>query len=450
MNRLMILGGIIAPAAIQAADRPNIIYIMTDQQTATAMSCMGNKDLHTPNMDRLAEAGVMFRNAYCSTPLSGPSRASMFTGCFSHEIGMPSNGDPMPENLKRQSLGVLMNNAGYDCVYAGKWHVHTSSIPDNEFGFKNIHDHNDFGLAESCVEYLDSKHKSPFFLVASFDNPHNVCEYARQQNLPFAETPQADIADCPGLPLNYERNPYDADVIRYEKSLNYGAYPTSNYTPDDWRRYRNAYFRLVEHVDAEIGKLVDAIDRNGLWKNTVIIFTSDHGDGMGAHQWNQKSALYEEVINIPMIVVLPGKKNAGKELPQLVNNGVDFFASVCEWAGIDMPEGLPGCSYKKLVEGCDVNAEHQDFVVTETLFDKGGNTRGWALRTKDFKYVMYDKGRYREQLFDMNADRGEMRNLAVEKKYEAELMRHRALLNDWMKQHKTKQIRVGLNLVPGF
>ena len=79
MNRLMILGGIIAPAVIQAADRPNIIYIMTDQQTATAMSCMGNNDLHTPNMDRLAEAGVMFRNAYCSTPLSGPSRASMFT-----------------------------------------------------------------------------------------------------------------------------------------------------------------------------------------------------------------------------------------------------------------------------------------------------------------------------------------------------------------------------------
>ena len=246
------------------------------------------------------------------------------------------------------------------------------------------------------------------------------------------------------------RNPYDADVIKHEKSINYSAYPTSNYTPDDWRRYRYAYFRLVEHVDAEIGKLVDAIDRNGLWKNTVIIFTSDHGDGMGAHQWNQKSALYEEVINIPMIVVLPGKKNAGKELPQLVNNGVDFFASVCEWAGVDMPEGLPGCSYKKLVEGCDVNAEHQDFVVTETLFDKGGGTRGWALRTKDFKYVMYDKGLYREQLFDMNADRGEMRNLAVEKKYESELKRHRALLNDWMKQHKTKQIRAGLNLVPGF
>ena len=171
---------------------------------------------------------------------------------------------------------------------------------------------------------------------------------------------------------------------------------------------------------------------------------------MGAHQWNQKSALYEEVINVPMIVVLPGKKNAGKELPQLVNNGVDFFASVCDWAEVKIPEGLPGRSYRKLVENCDINAGHQDFVVTETMFDKGGNTRGWALRTKDFKYVIYDKGHYREQLFDMNTDRGEMRNLAIEKRYETELKRHRALLDEWMKLHKTKQIRAGLNIIPGF
>lgn len=450
MKKILTIGSILIPAALQAADRPNIIYIITDQQTATAMSCMGNTDLHTPNMDRLAETGILFRNAYCATPLSGPSRASMFTGYSAHQIGMPSNGDPMPENIKKQSLGILMQKAGYDCVYGGKWHVHTASIPDREFGFRNIHNHNDFGLAEDCVKYLDSKPKSPFFLVASFDNPHNICEYARQQNLPFAETPQADIKDCPGLPLNFERNPYDADAIAYEKRMNYSAYPTSEYTPDDWRRYRNAYFRLVEHVDAEIGKIVDAIDRNGLWKNTVIVFTSDHGDGMGAHRWNQKSALYEEVINIPMIVVLPGKKNAGKELPQLVNNGTDFFASVCDWAGISMPEGPDGRSYRALAESGDANAAHQTYVVTETLFDKGGNTRGWALRTENFKYVLYDKGRYREQLFDMKADRGEMRNLAIEQKYDAELQKHRALLNEWMKQHKTKQVRQGLHLIPGF
>lgn len=446
----LLLSCILVPAISAAQEQPNIIYIITDQQTATAMSCMGNTDIHTPNMDRLAKAGIVFRNAYCSAPLSGPSRASMFTGHPSHEIGMPSNGIPMPENIQRQSLGILMKNAGYDCVYAGKWHVHTSSIPDQTFGFKKLHDHNDYGLAEACVKYINSKPTSPFFLVASFDNPHNICEFARQQNLPFAKTPVADLADCPGLPSNYERNPYDADVVVYEKSLNYSAYPTSHYTADDWRRYRNAYFRLVEHVDAEIGKIIDAIDHNNLWKNSVIIFTSDHGDGMGAHQWNQKSALYEEVVNVPMIVVLPNKKNAGKELPQLVNNGVDFFASVCQWSGIDLPAGLYGTSYVSIAESGDSLKQHQTYIVTETLFDKGGNTRGWMLRTQQYKYILYDKGRYREQLFDMSKDRGEMRNLAMENKYQQILDKHRKLLYEWMSLHQVKQIRKGLHLIPGF
>lgn len=449
MNKFFWLGAL-APVAMQAADRPNIIYIMTDQQAACALSCMGNPDLKTPNMDRLAEAGVIFQNAYCSCPISGPSRASMFTGNTSHEICMEKNGNPMPDSIRPTSLGILMKNAGYDCAYAGKWHVHTSSIPDQEFGFTLLHPHNDYGLAEACVKYLDQKHEKPFFLVASFDNPHNVCEYARQQNMPFAKLMETDIKDCPGLPANFARQPYDAHVVQHEKEFNFKAYPTTHYTPDDWRQYRNAYFRLVEIVDAEIGKIVDAIDRKNLWKNTVIIFTSDHGDGMGAHQWNQKSVLYEEVANIPMIVTLPGKKNAGKQLTQLVNNGVDFYASVLDWAGVELPEGKHGVSYKELVTKADPEAKHQDYVVTETLFDNGDNTRGWMVRTANYKYVMYDKGRYREQLFDMNRDRGEMRNLVVEKQYEDVLLQHRAILNDWMKLHHTRQIRKDLNLVPGY
>ena len=206
---------------------------------------------------------------------------------------------------------------------------------------------------------------------------------------------------------------------------------------------------LMEKVDAEIGKIVDAIDKQNFWKNTVVIFTSDHGDGMGAHHWNQKSALYEEVVNIPLIVTLPGKKNAGKEMPQLVNNGVDFFAAVCDWAGIRLPEGLHGVSFRSLAEKADPSLKHQDYIVTETTFDKGGNTRGWALRTSRYKYVLYDKGRYREQLFDMEKDRGEMRNLAIEEKYKEILLQHREYLHDWMKLHHVAQIRKDVHTIPG-
>ena len=404
VKNIMLCATAVVPSLAWAKELPNIIYIVTDQQTASAMSCMGNDDLHTPNMDKLAQAGVLFRNAYCSTPLSGPARAAMFTGYTSHEVGLARNGTPIPDSLRTRTLGTLMQNAGYDCIYAGKWHVHTASMPDKEFGFTTIHPHSDNGLAEACVGFLEQKHTKPFFLV---------------------------------------------DVISYEQSLNYSAYPTRNYTPDDWRRYRNLYYRLVEKVDAEIGKILNAIDKQDLWKNTVVIFTSDHGDGVGAHHWNQKSALYEEVVNIPLIVTLPGKKNAGKEMPQLVNNGVDFFAAVCDWAGIRLPEGLHGVSFRSLAEKADPSLKHQDYIVTETTFDKGGNTRGWALRTSRYKYVLYDKGRYREQLFDMEKDRGEMRNLAIEEKYKEILLQHREYLHDWMKLHHVAQIRKDVHTIPG-
>ena len=449
VKNIMLCATAVVPSLAWAKELPNIIYIVTDQQTASAMSCMGNDDLHTPNMDKLAQAGVLFRNAYCSTPLSGPARAAMFTGYTSHEVGLARNGTPIPDSLRNRTLGTLMQDVGYDCIYAGKWHVHTASMPDKEFGFTTIHPHSDNGLAEACVDFLEQKHTKPFFLVAGFDNPHNICEYARSQNLPWGNIEDLPQNEWPGLPLNFAKNPYDADVISYEQSLNYSAYPTRNYTPDDWRRYRSLYYRLVEKVDAEIGKILNAIDKQDLWKNTVVIFTSDHGDGVGAHHWNQKSALYEEVVNIPLIVTLPGKKNAGKEMPQLVNNGVDFFAAVCDWAGIQLPEGLHGVSFRLLVEKADPSLKHQDYIVTETTFDKGGNTRGWALRTSRYKYVLYDKGRYREQLFDMEKDRGEMRNLAIEEKYKEILLQHREYLHDWMKLHHVAQIRKDVHTIPG-
>ena len=272
------------------------------------MSCAGNPDVHTPNLDRLAAAGIMFQNAYCTAPLSGPSRGAMFTGHYPGSVELLTNGAPLPEALQTQTLGTLVKNAGYECAYGGKWHVPELDIPDEVRGFDQIHRHSDDGLAEACVQFLSRKHDKPFFLVASYDNPHNICEYARSQNLPYGNMEIPEIRNCPGLPPNFAKNPYDADVIEEERDNNFNVYPTATFTPEDWRMYRYTYYRLVEKVDREIGKIIDAIDKNNLWKNTVVIFSSDHGDGIGAHHWNQKSALYEEVVNIPLIVTLPGKK----------------------------------------------------------------------------------------------------------------------------------------------
>ena len=106
-------------------------------------------------------------------------------------------------------------------------------MADKEFGFSAIYPHNDNGLAEASVAFLDRKHSKAFFLVVGFDNPHNICEYARSQNLPFGNLPELSQDEWPGLPSNFARNPYDADVIDYEQALNYSAYPTRHYSPDD-------------------------------------------------------------------------------------------------------------------------------------------------------------------------------------------------------------------------
>ena len=446
MNKSLLLGAMTLPAIVSAQERPNILYIMTDQQGAEAMSCAGNPDLHTPNMDLLASRGVRFTNAYCAFPLSGPSRAAMFTGYVPSQTGMIENEMPLVDSLRNNTLGSLVAAEGYDCAYAGKWHVNTLSIPDGEFGFRRIKDNGDIGLAESCVDYLRERdRKEPFFLVASFINPHNICEYARGQKTPHAPVVEPALEDCPNLPENFAVGPYDASVLRFERNQNYKLYPTTSYSPDDWRRYRNAYYRLTEAVDAEIGKILDEVTRQGLWKNTVIIFTSDHGDGNGAHQWNQKTALYEEVAGVPMIVCLPGGKNAGTVSEALVHNGIDLMPSICEWTGASLPAGRRGVSYVDVVEE---GSAGQDFIVTETNFNQTAGTLGWMVRTPKYKYVLYDKGQYREQLFDMTEDRDEMRNLAVEAKYRDVLLEHRAILENWLKITPGPERKRHLRFIP--
>jgi arylsulfatase A-like enzyme len=436
MKKLHISGLAMMGAGSLFAQQPNIIYIMTDQQTAQAMSCVDGTYVSTPNLDQLAKDGIRFTNAYCAAPLSGPSRFAMFTGVAPGTEEMLKNKAPFPEQLKEKTLGNLVSSAGYLSAYAGKWHLPEASLPVDEkrFGFIFLHDHNDYGLAESCIRFLKQNHDKPFFLVASFDNPHNICEYARNQVLPFAEIKEPKLEDCPNLPANFSPAPYEAEIIRLEQQVHFPTYPVIDYTRDDWRRYLNAYYRLVETVDNEIGKIIEALVELGLYDDAVIIFSSDHGDGVAANKWNQKSALFEEIVNVPFIVKAPGAFGSNVERGELINAGLDLLPTICDYASAEIPSHATGKSIRTLVEDRDA-AEIHPFIVTETQFDKSP-TRGWMVRTPQYKYVLYDKGKYREQLFDIQIDKKERLNLAIELKYQETLNHHRSLLREWVEQHK--------------
>lgn len=412
------------------AKQPDVFLIITDQQTQEAMSCAGNPYVHTPAMDALAKDGLRFRRAYVSYPLSGPSRASLFTGKTPWELGVKDNDDPLKESDMRQNLGFCLSAAGYDCLYAGKWHIPEVNIPENGTGFRKICNMNDAQLVDACIPHLREKRKKPLFLVASFLNPHEICEFARGESLPFSRIPEAKPEDYPLLPYNFTEPAYYPEALSLHKNTVPKSYPTRSYTDDEWREYLYAYYRLVETVDAEVGRLVAALKENGRYDNSLIIFISDHGDGVAAHRWNQKRSLQEEVINVPLIIKTPGKqKNAGNEnITALINSSLDIYPTICDYAGASDLPASQGKSLRPVLEG--KTKSHHENIFVETLLD-GINTRAWCVISQTYKYVLYNFYKNREQLYNLDADRYEMLNLASDKKHKKTLSELRKQLYEW-------------------
>lgn len=425
---------------------PNILFIMTDQQTAAAMSCAGDRWARTPGMDRIASRGTRFERAYCTFPLCTPSRFSLLTGRWPHEIDCHGNAIRVPDDAIPRSLGAILRAEGYDCGYGGKWHLGSPS-PTPPWGFEVIHPFDDVGLDHAAIQFLQRKRDRPFFLVASFDNPHNICEWARQQPLPRGPIEEAPTERCPNLPANFALAPHAPMALTREKEANHAVHPTLGVPDDWWRHYRHAYRKLIEKVDAQILRILDALRDSGQEQNTLIVFTSDHGDGDGAHQWNQKSALYEEPARVPFILSPPGGMSPTVNSTHLVSNGLDLLPTLCDYASVAPPPGLEGASLRPLVERPDAAVKWRDALAVVTAFPTPMylGTAGRMIVTARHKYAVYNWGRHREQLHDLSQDPGEMVNLAVEACHAELLQSHRERLRAWALSAGDK---VGLSIVP--
>jgi choline-sulfatase len=336
-------------------------------------------------------------------------------------------------------LGRIFSDAGYDCGYFGKWHIPVPVTDIQRHGFETIA-HTaangvDATVTPASAEFLRRKRSRPFLLVSSFVNPHDICEWARGtagKDGPYVEPPAPE--QCPALPANFPIPEHEPDVIRSVQARDGSAYPTRGWLPDKWRQYRYAYYRLIERVDAQIGGILSVLRETGQDRNTVVVFTSDHGDGNASHQWNQKQVLYEEPARVPFIVSWKGRTTAGRtDTRHLVSTCLDLIPTLCDYAGIGVPPGLRGRSVRGLAEG-GRPASWREELVTQTefcTFNKTYGIHGRMLRTDSLKYVVYSEGRLREQLFDLAEDRGEMRNLAVAKEHGARLADCRKRLAAW-------------------
>ncbi len=425
-------------------DKPNILLIMTDQQSSTMMSCTGNKDLKTPAMDSMAKTGLRFDNAYCTQPLCIPQRCSMFAGKMPHELGITFNvhGKELENHLL---MGRLFADNGYDTGYTGKWHQNIDQDNKKKHGFmwmENIRSNGaDVGIPHSFQKFLEMPREKPFLFVASFNNPHNICEAARNAILPDGDPGQpASIDDMPELPANFNIPNNEPSVIRKVHEMYRDKnYPTRDWTDERWRKHRWIYCRITEILDNHIGKVLSLVRASKQAENTIVFFTSDHGDGNGHHLWNQKQVLYDEATRIPFIISGAGVNQPGRtDSRHLVSMGLDLIPTMCDYAGIKLPGDMNGLSLRLLADGRKVE-QWRDHVVIETEFGTYGKPNGImgrCVRTDQYKYMVYSEGAPQEQLIDMQNDPGEMKNLLDDPAHKEELTRHRKLLSDWIKETK--------------
>ena len=333
------------------SDRPNILFIFTDQQTLGAMSAYGNPHLRTPHMDSIAASGVRFEKSYCASPVCGPSRSSLVTGRMPHETGVDVNGESIDSAIP--NIGQLLSGAGYRTAWAGKWHLPESypsvglgSVP----GFEVLQpaqtsgrgSDTDAGVADHAVSFLQRQHDRPFLLGVSLHNPHDICGWIGRHRDPGTID---DVDVLPPLPDNFAIDPEEPEFIRAcRRRPHYGAegLNTLDWNEDQWRFYIHAYYRFTEEVDALVGHVLATLRDQGLEEETVVIFTSDHGEGVAAHRWVVKLMLYEEPSTVPMIVSWRGHTPAGVVDSEHLVSGVDILPTICDYAGVTPPAELAG------------------------------------------------------------------------------------------------------------
>ncbi len=411
----------------------NLLFVFTDQQTIGAMGAAGHRHVRTPHLDSLAASGVRFTNSFCASPLCSPSRGSLATGRLPAGSTVTTNHKPLPPDLPH--LGGTLQAAGFETIWAGKWHVPeeyplagepipgfaTLPLPGRQTdrngypvridGRPGAWDHNlgayvDDPVAEAAAAWLRTAHANPFCLAVSLMNPHDICfpeSWAR------AGTPPG--ADLPPLPANFDPPLGEPALLADTRYTHEGmAKIAKDWTDRDWRTARWIYDRFTEMADRAVGTVLEALKSSGHDRDTLVCFTSDHGEGAGSHRWLGKLSLYTEAVAVPFMLSCPGTISARVDADHLVS-GVDVFPTLCDYAGVPAPAGLDGVSLRPVVEQPSLPGRDAAIVAMHPVW-KDAVDEGRLLRTGSWAYASFSRGPHPESLYDLREDPGETRNLA--------------------------------------
>ena len=427
--------------------KPNILVIMSDEHYASVLGCCGDDIVQTPNLDRLARRGVTFDSCYCNSPLCVPSRLSFTSGKYASRVSAWNNNCWLP-TADYPSLPRAMNSAGYESVLCGKMHYDKT----RRYGFReigNMNASNKYGkgsrrkaedlepkpglsnrfdefrtaddsgimahdrkVTAGTVDFIKNRKASekPFFMLAGYIAPHFPLivpeKYWRQYQgkVPMPKIPEGHLES---QPRNYKhlRIGFNAEGV-----------------PDEIvRKGRELYYGLTQWVDEEIGKVLVCLADSEVADNTVVIYTTDHGENMGEHGLWWKNCLYEHASRVPLIVSWPARWKGGQRRTQACSL-VDVVQTVAGLGGADVPADWDGDSMIQWLD--DTGTEWKDLAVSE--YYAHNIASGYAMIRKGrYKYVYHtsaDAGHPAErELYDLQSDPGEFNNLAGEEKYKSRI-----------------------------
>ena len=459
--------------------RPNVLLIYTDQQRWDTIGYAGNPHIHTPNLDRLAQDGALMENAFCNNPVCMPSRQSMLSGQYPSSVGCMCNGVEMRTDV--WTLPKILKSYGYHTANIGKLHFKNHAHRDHRephprYGFdtlilsdepgcyddayikwveardpsqvencrvstppawdgppvvkqpRNTHEPYSFAgpeelthtafVAEEMVTYLKQRDgRQPFFAIAGIYAPHTPLNPPAR----FVE-----LYDPATLPLPHKDA--DPDSVPWRDM---------GLTDEHWRKVKAYYYALVSHVDDQVGHILRTLDESGLAEDTLLIFTSDHGEHLGDHGLIQKGPPgLDSCIHVPLILSFPGCFG-GQKHAELIE-AVDLAPTILDYCGVQAPPFFQGRSFRGLLEERDYAPRTSAYVEHKDPFRTSWKT----VRTHDYKFCASNVGV--ELLFDLRADPHEQRNVVADPAYTDALHAMRQeLLRRWFTVESQYPLRTG-------
>ena len=449
-----------------AERRPNIIFLMADDQNTYSMGCYGNTDVQTPNLDQLAAEGVVFDHHYDTTAICMASRATVMTGMYEYKTGCNFEHGDMLRETWQKSYPVLLRQSGYTVAFAGKFGFELKESPNGKRLGMPESDFDRWGGAPGQTSYDTRKNKS--MAAYAKDYPHSTLSYGAFGRDFIRDSAKSEQPFCLSISFKAPHKPATPDPkfgaiyagMVFQKPANYGREFSQHFSKqskqdrqyarfyewnyaDKYDEVMATYHQQVYAIDVAVGMIRKALVKHGVADNTVIIYTSDNGFFCGSHGYGSKVLPYEESARVPMILFDPRHANSGKQLrSSSLTGNIDFAPTILKLAGVPVPKNIDGADLMRLYDNPD-GSIHESL----SLINVWGNpaTHALGVVTREMKYIHWgfaaDGFEVTEELYHLDGDPLELVNRAGLPEYQQALRQMRAAYDQRLEHWKAEAVQ---------